>query len=192
MIYPILVYGHPILRKISKEVSPDHPGLKTFIADLWGTMYKSDGVGLAAPQVGNPVRIFVIDTSAVEEEEEKLAAIKKTFINPKIIERTGEPVLFNEGCLSLPNLREDVEREPRVRIQYYDEEFTFHDETYKGVAARVIQHEYDHLDGILFPDRLKPIKRRVLKGKLTALMKGNFNVKYKTILPKEKAPLFKK
>ncbi len=190
MVYPILIYGHPILRKVAREVDRGYPGFETFLKDLWETMYKSDGVGLAAPQVGHSIRVFVIDTSALAENDPSIKPFRKAFINPSIIEKSGDIVLYNEGCLSLPNLREDVEREARVRIQYLDENFVFHDEYYEGVQARVIQHEYDHLEGILFPDRLKPLKRKLLKGKLNALMKGNFKAGYQTILPREKAPVF--
>lgn len=190
MVYPILIYGHPILRKVAREVDRGYPGFETFLKDLWETMYKSDGVGLAAPQVGHSIRVFVIDTSALAENDPSIKPFRKAFINPNIIEKTGDIILYNEGCLSLPNLREDVEREARVRIQYLDEDFVFHDEYYEGVQARVIQHEYDHLEGILFPDRLKPLRRKLLKGKLNALMKGNFKAGYQTILPREKAPVF--
>ena len=190
MVYPILIYGHPILRKVAREVDRGYPGFETFLKDLWETMYKSDGVGLAAPQVGHSIRVFVIDTAALAENDPSIKPFRKAFINPNIIEKTGDIILYNEGCLSLPNLREDVEREARVRIQYLDEDFVFHDEYYEGVQARVIQHEYDHLEGILFPDRLKPLRRKLLKGKLNALMKGNFKAGYQTILPREKAPVF--
>ncbi len=188
MVYPIVVYGHPALRKKAREVEPGTPGLEAFLENLWESMYKSDGVGLAAPQVGISLRIFVIDASEFAEDEPALAGFKQTFINPVILERTGDPVIFNEGCLSLPKLRDDVEREPEVRITYYDEQFVFHDERYTGIAARIIQHEYDHLDGILFTDRLTPLKKRMIKGKLNAIMKGKYDVSYKTILPRQKAP----
>ena len=179
MIYPIVVYGSPILRKVSQEIDKDYPDLQQFIADMWETMYFSDGVGLAAPQVGKSVRLFVIDGSSMEEDDPKLKDFKKVFINPKIVENTGKEWAFSEGCLSLPQIREDVFRQEKVHIQYYDEDFNFHDETYDGIAARVIQHEYDHLDGVLFIDHLAPLKKKLLKGKLNAITKLKVDVKYK-------------
>lgn len=186
MVYPIVIYGHPILRKVAAEIDKDYPGLEKFISDLFETMYYSDGVGLAAPQVGRSIRIFVIDGKALSEDEPELADFKKTFINAHITERSADLVPMTEGCLSIPNLREEVERESRIKINYYDENWEYHDEVYEGYKARIIQHEYDHLDGILFPDKLSPLKKRLLKGKLTAISKGNFETDYKTILPGEK------
>lgn len=186
MIYPIVVYGHPILRKIAAEIDKDYPGLGQFISDMFETMYYSDGLGLAAPQVGKSIRLFVIDGKALAEDEPELADFKKVFINAHITERSADLVPMIEGCLSIPHLREEVERESRIRINYYDENWEFHDEVYEGYKARIIQHEYDHLDGILFPDRLSPLKKRLLKGKLTAITKGNFEADYRTILPGEK------
>jgi peptide deformylase len=179
MVYPIVVYGSPILRKVAKRVDKDYPGLEQFIADLWETMYKSDGVGLAAPQVGKSIRIFVIDTSELDENDPALQDFKKTFINPKITSVDGDLWTSNEGCLSLPKLREDVERKSRIRIQYYDENWSFHDEEYDGIKARVILHEYDHLEGILFIDLLSPLRRKLLKGKLNDISKCKVDVDYK-------------
>lgn len=190
MIYPIVVYGHPVLRKVAREIGPDYPGLREFLDNLWETMYASDGIGLAAPQVGNSIRIFVIDPSPLADEDPKLLGFKKAFINPVILERLGEHSRFNEGCLSIPNIREDVEREPRVRIQYYDEDFNLHDEYFDGIVSRIIQHEYDHLEGILFTDLLSPLKRRIMKGKLNDISRGKFEAAYQTILPKQKVPAF--
>lgn len=186
MIYPIVVYGHPVLRKVAVEIDRDYPGLEQLISDLFETMYHSEGLGLAAPQIGKSIRMFVIDGEPLAEDEPEMAGFKKVFINAHITERSSDLVPMNEGCLSIPNLREEVMRESRVRINYYDENWTYHDEVYEGYKARVIQHEYDHLDGILFVDKLTPIRKRLLKGKLTAISKGKFEADYKTILPGER------
>jgi peptide deformylase len=184
MIYPVVVYGSPVLRKVAKEIDKDYPEFEKFLEDMWETMYHSDGVGLAAPQVGKSIRLFVIDASPFEEDEPKLKDFRKTFINAKIIERGEDEISMNEGCLSIPLLREDVKRPTKIRMEYYDENFNFHDEWFEGMAARVIQHEYDHTEGILFTDRVAPIKKRMLKGKLQAITKGKFKVDYKVRLPK--------
>jgi peptide deformylase len=186
MIYPIVIYGHPILRKTAAEIDKDYPVLEQFISDMFETMYHSDGLGLAAPQVGKSIRLFVIDGKALAEDEPELADFKKVFINAHITERSADLIPMTEGCLSIPNLREEVERESRIKINYYNENWEYHDEVYEGYKARIIQHEYDHLDGILFPDRLSPLKKRLLKGKLTAISKGSFEADYRTILPGEK------
>ena len=186
MTYPIVVYGHPILRKIAAEIDRDYPGLDQLIADLFETMYHSEGLGLAAPQIGKSIRIFVIDGKPAAEDEPALAEFKKAFINPHIIEKSGELVLMTEGCLSIPNLREEVNRESHIRITYYDENWNYHDEIYEGYAARIIQHEYDHLDGIMFTDKVSPLRKRLLKSKLTAISKGRFEADYRTILPGQK------
>lgn len=184
MKYPIVIYGSPILRKISKDIDKDSPDLDEIIDNMFETMYDSDGVGLAAPQVGKSIRLFMVDATPFEEDDESLADFRKVFINAQIVERSGEPYLFNEGCLSIPNLREDVERPEQIRIQYYDRNWEFHDEVYNGVAARIIQHEYDHLDGVLFPDLLSPLKKKLVAGKLKNIMKGKFSVDYKYKLAK--------
>ena len=189
MVYPIVIYGHPALRKKAAEVRPGMKGLEGFIADMWETMYTSDGVGLAAPQVGVSLRLFVIDGSEFAEDDPYMQGFKQTFINPVILERSGVRSVFNEGCLSLPKLREDVERESRIRITWYDEEFRFYNDVFDGIASRIIQHEYDHLEGLLIPDRLNPLRRKIIQGKLNAIMRGKFDVHYKTILPKQKAPV---
>jgi peptide deformylase len=186
MTYPIVVYGHPILRKVADDIDRDYPGLAQLIGDLFETMYHSEGLGLAAPQIGKSIRIFVIDGNPAAEDEPALAEFKKAFINPNIIEKSGELVMMTEGCLSIPNLREEVSRESHIRITYYDEIWNFHDEVYEGYAARIIQHEYDHLDGIMFTDKVSPLKKRLLKSKLTAISKGKFEVEYHTILPGQK------
>ena len=184
MIYPIVVYGSPVLRKVAKEIDKDYPELEKFIGDMWETMYQSDGLGLAAPQVGKSIRLFVIDGSPLEEDEPKLKEFKKVFINAHITERTGDDLPFNEGCLSIPLIREDVVRPSKIKMEYYDENFNFYDEWFDGIAARVIQHEFDHTEGILFTDKVAPIKKRLLKGKLQAISKGKFKVDYKVKLPK--------
>jgi peptide deformylase len=186
MTYPIVVYGHSILRKVSEEIKKDYPGLNQLIEDLFETMYNSEGLGLAAPQIGKSIRIFVIDGKPVAEDEPSLADFKKVFINAHITERCGELQPMNEGCLSIPHIREEVMRESHIRINYYDESWLNHDEVFDGYKARIIQHEYDHLDGILFTDKVSPLKRRLLKSKLTAISKGKFEADYKTILPGQK------
>ncbi len=186
MTYPIVVYGHPVLRKVAEEINKDYPGLNQIILDLFETMYYSEGLGLAAPQIGKSLRIFVIDGKPAAEDEPELGDFKKVFINPQILERTGELMLMTEGCLSIPNLREEVNREAHIRMTYYDENWQFFDEVYDGYKARIIQHEYDHLDGILFTDKVSPLRRRLLKSKLTAISKGRFEADYKTILPGQK------
>jgi peptide deformylase len=179
MILPVYVYGQPILRKVAVDVTKDYEGLNQFIANMWETMYKSDGVGLAAPQVGKAIRIFVIDGSPMQEDDPSLSNFKKVFINAHMIERSGDDVAFTEGCLSLPNLREEVLRPPMVKLSYYDENWQHHEDTFEGIAARIVQHEYDHLDGIMFIDHISALRRQLLKGKLTAISKGKVDVAYK-------------
>jgi peptide deformylase len=184
MIYPIVVYGSPILRKKSQEIVKGYPNLEQFIEDMFETMYVSDGVGLAAPQVGKSIRLFVIDGAALSKEDPSMLGFKKAFINPEIIEETGNEWSYIEGCLSLPLIREEIKRPGTVRIQYYDANFNFLDETYDGVRARVIQHEYDHLEGKLLIDRVSPLRRKLLRGKLNDIMKGKTKAEYKTRLMK--------
>ena len=186
MIYPVTVYGDPILRKKAEPVSADTEGLKEFIDNMFETMYASDGVGLAAPQVGKSLRIFVLDASSAADEEPELEGYKKVFINPVILEKTGEEWTMNEGCLSLPEIREDVSRPENIRIRYQDENFTEHEEVLGGFLSRVIQHEYDHLEGALFIDYLNPLKKRLLKGKLTAISKGKVQPSYRIRIPGKK------
>jgi len=183
MVYPVFIYGSPVLRKKTLEINKDYPGLKGFIEDLFETMYVSDGLGLAAPQIGKSLRVFVLDGAPLAEDDPSLNDFKKVLINPEIIEKDGEEIAFNEGCLSIPNIREDVLRPAKIRITYYDEDFKFHDEYYEGLKARIIQHEYDHLEGILFVDLIAPIRKKLLKGKLSAISKGKFEAKYKVKLP---------
>jgi peptide deformylase len=186
MIYPIVIYGHPILRKVALEITSDYPALNQLTEDLFETMYYSEGMGLAAPQVGKSIRIFVIDGNPVAEDEPSLADFKKVFINANISERCGELQPMNEGCLSIPNLREEVMRESHIRISYYDENWQYHNDVFDGYKARIIQHEYDHTEGILFTDKVSPLRRRLLKSKLAAISKGKFEANYKTILPGQK------
>jgi peptide deformylase len=186
MTYPIVIYGHPVLRKVAVDIERDYPEMNKIISDLFDTMYHSEGLGLAAPQIGKSIRIFVIDGSPVAEDEPELADFKKSFINAHITEKNGELVPMNEGCLSIPTIREEVKRESHIRIRYYDENWEYHDEVFDGYKARIIQHEYDHLDGILFTDRINPLKRRLIKGKLSDISKGKFETDYKTILPGQK------
>lgn len=193
MVLPIIAYGDPVLRKKAKDISKDYPQLKELIENMWDSMYGAYGVGLAAPQVGKPIRLFMIDTSPFaedgdlsEEERNQLASLKKVFINAKIIEESGDEWAFNEGCLSIPEIREDVFRKPEITIEYFDEDFNKHTEKYEGLAARVIQHEYDHIEGILFTDKLSSLKKRLIKGKLSNISKGKISVDYRMKFPELK------
>ncbi|MFP4366904.1 MAG: peptide deformylase [Bacteroidales bacterium] len=179
MIYPVFLYGSPVLRKVAAEVPSDFKGLNELTDSLYETMYHSDGIGLAAPQIGKSLRIFVVDASPLEEDDPSLKDFKKVFINPTIISREGEFSAFNEGCLSIPDIREDVERESAIWIRYCDSDFNYKEEYYDGIAARIIQHEYDHLEGRLFIDLISPLKKRLLKRKLTSISKGKVDVKYR-------------
>jgi len=183
MKYPITVYGDTILRKRAENIEKDTEGLTEIIENMWETMYYADGVGLAAPQTGLPIRLFVIDGNAGADEEPELSEFKKVFINPEIIELSGENWVMNEGCLSLPEIREDVSRPGTVRLKYVDENFVEHDEVYSGFIGRVIQHEYDHLEGKLFIDYLSPLKKRLLKGKLNDITRGNVQPHYRIKIP---------
>jgi peptide deformylase len=183
MIYPVYVYGHPILRKESEDIDRDYPGLNELISDMFETMYHSDGVGLAAPQIGKSIRLFVVDGTPLAEDDPEMDGFKSVFINARITEKSGEIVPMTEGCLSIPNLREEVNRESYLRMTWYDEKWDFHDEVLTGYKARVIHHEYDHLDGVLFTDKVSPLRRRLIQRKLNDISKGHFDVSYKTILP---------
>ena len=180
MIYPIIIYGSPVLRKRALEIPQDYKGLPTLIADMFETMEISDGVGLAAPQIGKSLRLFVIDATPLSEDDPTLNGFRKAFVNPQIIEETGEKWGYTEGCLSLPEIREEIERPSTIKIQYYDENFNFFEEMYDGVKARIIQHEYDHLEGILLIDRVSPLKKKLLRGKLNNISKGKVKANYKT------------
>ena len=192
MILPIVTYGTPVLRTVAKEITPNYPNLEKLIADMWETLYASSGVGLAAPQVNKDIRLFIVDSIqlfANQEENEKgkypdEPGFKKVFINAKIKELNGEPWGYNEGCLSIPKIREDVVRPETVTIEYVDENFVPHTETFIGLTARIIQHEYDHIDGKLFIDYLKPLKRKMLQGKLNDISKGKIKVDYKMVFQK--------
>ena len=192
MILPIVAYGSPVLRKVCKDVSPDYPGLEKLIADMWETMYNSNGVGLAAPQVNKEIRLFMIDSSQVfenlEEDEKDLypdgPGFKGTFINAHIGKIDGNEWSYNEGCLSIPKIREDVFRGEQVTLTFMDENFTAHTKTFNGITARVILHEYDHTEGKLFIDYIKPLKRTLLKRKLSDITKGKIKVDYKMVFPK--------
>lgn len=190
MILPITAYGSPVLKKVAEPIDKDYPKLDELINNMFETMYDANGVGLAAPQIGLSIRLFVIDASPFAEDEEEdnshLADFKKVFINAEIIDEDGDPWSFEEGCLSIPGIREAVEREPNVTIKYLDENFEEHVETYDGYAARVIQHEYDHIDGILFTDKIAPLKKSLLKSKLSNIAKGKVNVGYRMKFPQAK------
>ncbi len=193
MILPIIAYGDPVLRKVAKPIEKDYPKLNELLANMWETMYKANGVGLAAPQIGLPIRIFLVDTTPFaddedmsQEERSRLDGFKKVFINAQIEEEVGKEWAFNEGCLSIPDVREDVKRKETITIRYLDEHFKEKTETYGGLLARVIQHEYDHIEGILFTDKLSALKRRLLKGRLTNISKGKIKIDYRMKFPKMK------
>lgn len=181
MIYPISVYGDPVLKKRASEINPDYPALDRLINDMFETMYAASGVGLAAPQIGLSIRLFVVDGAPIEGEN--LKHFKKVFLNPIILEETGEEWPYEEGCLSIPGIREDVYRLEKLRIRYWDEQWREHTESYEGIAARIIQHEYDHIEGVLFTDHISGFKRRLLKGKLQNISKGKSDASYKIKVP---------
>lgn len=184
MIYPIVLYGDPVLKQKAKEV-PEDFDIKTFVEDLFETMYSAGGVGLAAPQVGKSLRVFVIDSTPMEEEEDGDGkGFKQAFINPEILEEEGEKWAFEEGCLSIPGIREDVSRKEEVTINYLDENLEEKEETFTGIRARIIQHEYDHIEGKLFTEYLSPLKKRLLKGRLASISKGKVDADYRVKAPK--------
>ncbi len=185
-ILPILAYGDPTLKKKAKPIEKDHPQLEEILESMWETMYKASGVGLAAPQIGLSIRLFIIDADPYADEEPVLKGFKKVFINARILEESGESFLFNEGCLSFPGLREDIRREPDIKMRYLDENFNEHLETFSGIKARIIQHEYDHIEGVLMVDRINPLKKRLLKKKLLNISKGNVSVDYRMKFPLKK------
>ncbi len=178
MIFPIVVYGDPVLRQKAAPIGPDYPELEEFLKDFWETMYHADGVGLAAPQVGLSIRLFVIDAAVLADEDPTLKDFRKTFINPVVLNYSGETNVTEEGCLSLPEIREAVPRPDSIRIRYLDEQFVEHEEEFHGFIARVIQHEYDHLEGRLFIDYLMPLRRKLLKGKLNRISLGKITPAY--------------
>lgn len=186
MILPIVAYGHPTLRKVAADIEPGHPGLSELIQNMFETMYSAEGVGLAATQVNQGIRLFIIDAAPFEQDNPEIRGFKKVFINPHIIEESGDDMIINEGCLSIPKIREDVTRKSRIRIQYVDTDFNPLDEVYEGMAARIIQHEYDHLEAKLFVDRINPLRKILLKKKLQDITNGNIDVDYKMIFPGKK------
>ncbi len=192
MILPVVAYGHPVLRKMCEDIGPDYPELKKLIADMWETMYNSNGVGLAAPQINRAIRLFVVDTEQIvenfDDEDRKEypneKPIKSVFINAHIIEESGEEWPYNEGCLSIPKIREDIYRHAKVKLSYLDEQFKEHTAEFDGITARVILHEYDHIDGKLFIDYLKPIKKRLLQKKLNDISAGKVKTDYRMMYAK--------
>lgn len=193
MILPIVAYGDPVLKKKGTDITKAYPNLNTLLENMFETMYNAYGVGLAAPQIGLPIRLFLVDTTPFAEDddlttEEKntLKNFKRVFINAKITKEEGDEWAFNEGCLSIPDVREDVFRQPKITVDYVDENFKPHTEIFDGLIARVIQHEYDHIEGILFTDKLSSLKKRLIKGKLTNISKGKINVDYRMRFPDQK------
>jgi peptide deformylase len=195
MILPIVAYGDPVLKRVGDEIDEDYEGLKELIDNMFETMYNAQGVGLAAPQIGKSIRLFIVDGSPFAEVEEGEEADPKAlgmedfiqvFINPIIEEEEGAEWGFHEGCLSIPKIREEVQRKPKIRITYYDREWNFKDEVYEGYAARIIQHEYDHIEGKLFTDRISPLKRKLLAKRLTNITKGIVEVDYRMKFPQKK------
>ncbi|MDG1728407.1 MAG: peptide deformylase [Algibacter sp.] len=193
MILPIIAYGDPVLKKKAKEIAKDYLSFDTLLENMFETMYNAYGVGLAAPQIGLPIRLFLVDTTPFSEDEgltkeeaEALSGFKRVFINAKIIKEEGDEWAFNEGCLSIPDVREDVFRKPNITMEYLDENFESQKESFDGLIARVIQHEYDHIEGVLFTDKLSSLKKRLIKSKLTNISKGKINVDYKMRFPDQK------
>ena len=184
MIYPIIMYGDPVLRQRAKDIEKG-TDLKPLIADMFETMYAANGIGLAAPQIGKGIRLFVVDGTGMEDEP-GMEDFKKAFVNPQILDESGNPWEFEEGCLSIPNIREKIFRKEKVNIRYFDEEWNLHEETLDGMKARIVQHEYDHIEGKLFVDYLKPLKKRLLKGKLADISKGKVDTEYRILAPSKK------
>ncbi len=180
MIYPIVIYGSQVLRNESVDITPDYPELKKLIDDMWTTLAEAEGVGLAAPQIGKNIRLFIVDCTPWGEDDPTLADYRKVFINPEIYESSEETSLFEEGCLSLPGLHENVRRPVTIRMRYLDENFEEHDEEFTGKPARVIQHEYDHIEGKVFTDHLAPLRRNLIKNKLQKMARGSYRAAYKT------------
>ena len=193
MILPIVAYGDPVLKKVGVDINKEYPNLDTLLENMFETMYNANGVGLAAPQIGLAIRLFIVDTTPfsddeelTEEEQKALDGFKRVFINAKIIKEEGAEWAFNEGCLSIPDVREDVFRKPKVTIEYLDENFKPHTEVFDGLIARVIQHEYDHIEGVLFTDKLSSLKKRLIKGRLGNISKGKIDVEYRMRFPDQK------
>lgn len=179
MILPVYLYGQPVLRKVAEDITPDYPDLKQLIANMFETMHNADGVGLAAPQIGLPIRVVVIDLDVYSDELPEFKDFHKAFINPHIIDKDGEEISMEEGCLSLPGIHEAVKRSDRIRVKYVDEDFNEHDEVVEGYLARVMQHEFDHLDGKMFIDHISSLRKQMIKGKLNALLAGKSRCGYK-------------
>lgn len=179
MLLPIYAYGQPVLRKVAEDIESDYPGLDKLLEDMWETMYHANGVGLAAPQIGKSIRLFVVDTIQIMEEGEEGQGVKQVFINARKIEEGGDPWTYEEGCLSIPDIRGDVDRPEQIKLVYLDEHFQAHETIFTGMNARVIQHEYDHIDGILFTEHLKPVKKQLIRRKLEHIRKGKAKAEYK-------------
>lgn len=179
MILPVYLYGQPVLRKVAEDITPDYPELDKLIENMFETMHNADGVGLAAPQIGLPIRLVVIDLDVYSDEHPEYKGLKKVFINPHIQKLEGEEISMEEGCLSLPGIHEPVRRKNKIHVKYMDENFVEHDEEVEGFFARVMQHEFDHLDGKMFIDHLSPLRKQMIKGKLASLLKGKTNCSYK-------------
>ena len=184
MILPITLYGDPVLRRVAGNIDLNYSGLYELIDNMFETMHNAEGVGLAAPQIGLPIRVFVVDLSPLAKDEPSLAGFRKAFINAKIVERSGEEELMEEGCLSIPGIHEEVYRKNYIRIQYLDQEGAAHDEEYHGYTARVLQHEYDHLDGVMFTDHCSPLRKRLLKRRMLDISKGITTATYRVKIPK--------
>ena len=178
MVLPIIAYGHPVLKKVGKEIDTDYHNLDNLIENMWETMYNANGVGLAAPQIGLSIRLFLVDTAQIDKEGESPQGIKKAFINAKMIEETGDAWSYEEGCLSIPNINGNVERQKKIKIKYFDQNFEEHIEEFDGMNARVIQHEYDHIEGKLFVEKLNPLKRNLISRKLENIRKGKVKADY--------------
>ena len=183
MILQVVAYGDPVLKRVADDIDKDYPEFEKLLEDMWETMYNAEGVGLAAPQIGKSIRLFLVDATPFSEEEPELADFKKVFINAEILEEEGDEWAFSEGCLSIPEIREDVNRQETIRIRYQDENFNEFEEEFSGLAARVIQHEYDHIEGVLFTDKLSAMRKRLLSKKLTKIAKGEVRASYKMRFP---------
>ncbi len=183
MLLPIYAYGQPVLKKIAVEIDAQHPDLQALITNMWETMYHADGVGIAAPQIGHSIRLFIIDTEQVERKESEISPtdtpFKQVFINAQILSESDKPWTYEEGCLSIPDIRGDVERPAGIRIRWQDENFQEHEAEFSGINARVILHEYDHIEGMLFTERLKPLKKRLIQRRLDAIRTGRVKTDYK-------------
>ena len=184
MIFPIVMYGDPVLRKRAEDIKKD-TDLKPLVQDMFETMKAANGIGLAAPQIGKAIRLFIVDGTSLDDEEEDMSDFRKIFINPMVLEEQGEKWEFEEGCLSIPNIRENVSRPEKIKIRYYDEDWNLKEEEYDGMKARIIQHEYDHIEGKLFIDYLSPLKKRMLKGKLADISKGTVDTEYRIVAAKK-------